>query len=130
MSLEAADTGLDLEAADTGLEPGRALDVAPSNTQLAPEAVEHWAARFALLSDPTRLALLVEMHAAPDSSVSVLAARVGITENAASQSLRALRDEGWAVADRSGRTVHYRLKHDAVVHRILHDIVGVGHLPG
>ncbi|UQE77076.1 helix-turn-helix domain-containing protein [Gordonia sp. PP30] len=93
------------------------------------DEVEHWAARFALLSDPTRLALLIEMHALPDSSVSELAARVGITENAASQSLRALRDQGWALADRDGRTMRYRMRPDAVVHRILHDVVGVGHLP-
>lgn len=96
--------------------------------QLTTREVEHWAARFTLLSDATRLALLIEMHAIPDSSVSELAARVGITENAASQSLRALRDEGWVDADRSGRSVRYRLRHDAVVHRILHDVIGVGHL--
>ncbi|WP_448221354.1 ArsR/SmtB family transcription factor [Gordonia iterans] len=103
-------------------------DGTTGSAQLTQAEVAHWASRFALLSDSTRLALLIEMHAVPDSAVSELAARVGITENAASQALRVLRDEGWAVADRSGRTVHYRIVHDAVVHRILHDVVGVGHL--
>lgn len=103
---------------------------AAGSARLTQTEVAHWASRFALLSDSTRLALLIEMHAVPDSSVSELAGRVGITENAASQALRVLRDEGWAVSDRSGRNVHYRIVHDAVVHRILHDIVGVGHLTG
>lgn len=109
--------------------PTVSADASGASAQLSVREVEHWASRFALLSDPTRLGLLVEMHAVPGSSVSELAARVGITENAASQSLRTLRDEGWAVADRAGRTVNYRMKHDAVVHRILHDVVGVRHLP-
>ncbi|MFT4085879.1 MAG: metalloregulator ArsR/SmtB family transcription factor [Gordonia sp. (in: high G+C Gram-positive bacteria)] len=89
--------------------------------------IDAWSRRFALLGDSTRLALLVEMHSAPDSLVSELAAEVGITENAASQSLRALRDQGWVQADKVGRTVRYRLVNDAIVHRILHDVVGVHH---
>ncbi|GAC67359.1 ArsR/SmtB family transcription factor [Gordonia soli] len=89
--------------------------------------VGEWATRFALLSDPTRLRLLVEMHADPDLPVAELAQRVGITENAASQSLRALRDQGWVETQRTGRTVHYRVVADAIVHRILHDILGATH---
>lgn len=87
-----------------------------------------WATRFALLSDATRLQLLIEMHAEPDLPVSELAARARITENAASQSLRALRDQGWVSSEKSGRTVQYRVVHDAIVHRILHDIIGVSHV--
>ena len=89
--------------------------------------VDEWASRFALLSDSTRLRLLIEMHASPQSTVQELASRAEITENAASQSLRALRDQGWAQAERVGRTVRYTIVHDAIVHRILHDILGVSH---
>ncbi|WP_415046431.1 ArsR/SmtB family transcription factor [Gordonia sp. (in: high G+C Gram-positive bacteria)] len=97
------------------------------DARLTPDEVTHWSTRFALLGDPTRLALLVEMHAEPGLPVSALAARVGISENAASQSLRSLRDSGWVDADRAGRSVRYSLRPDAVVHTILHDVVGVRH---
>lgn len=98
-----------------------------AETVLTADEIAEWSSRFALLGDGSRLALLVQMHAHPDSLVSELAARVGITENAASQSLRALRDHGWVQAEKSGRTVRYRLVNDAIVHRILHQIVGVRH---
>ena len=86
-----------------------------------------WSARFSLLSDTTRLRLLVEMPATPDQTVTQLAAAAQITENAASQSLRALRDQGWVSAGKEGRTVRYSVVDDAIVHRILHDILGVEH---
>ncbi|MEE4022238.1 MarR family transcriptional regulator [Gordonia sp. PKS22-38] len=92
--------------------------------------VDAWAARFAVLSDSTRLSLVIDMHEHPRSTVAELAKRAGITENAASQSLRALRDLGWVRAEKSGRTVHYEVVHDAIAHRILHDIVGVTHADG
>lgn len=89
---------------------------------------DSWAARFMLLSDPNRLRLVAEMHANPGSTVAELATRIGITENAASQSIRKLRDQGWVRSEKAGRMVHYEVVGDAIVHRILHDIIGVGHL--
>ncbi len=92
---------------------------------------DSWAARFMLLSDPNRLRLVAEMHARPGSTVAELATRIGITENAASQSIRKLRDQGWVRSEKVGRMVHYEVVGDAIVHRILHDIIGVGHIaPG
>ncbi|MBD0860540.1 winged helix-turn-helix transcriptional regulator [Gordonia sp. zg691] len=92
---------------------------------------ESWAARFTLLSDPTRLRLVAEMHARPGSTVTELATATGITENAASQSIRKLRAQGWVRSEKAGRMVHYEVVGDAIVHRILHDIIGVGHIsPG
>jgi hypothetical protein len=41
--------------------------------------------------------------------------------------LRALRAQGWVTTTKSGRTVHYRIVPDAIVHRILHDIMGAEH---
>lgn len=92
-------------------------------------AIEEWANRFALLSDSTRLYLLTHMHEHPEATVSELADAAAITENAASQSLRALRAQGWVTTTKSGRAVHYRVVPDAIVHRILHDIMGAEHHP-
>lgn len=92
--------------------------------------IEQWSARFAVLSDPTRLRLISYMHEKSGATVAELAAAVGVTENAASQSLRALRARGWVDTTRSGRTVHYRVVADAIVHRILHDIMGAKHRHG
>ncbi|MBA4023288.1 MULTISPECIES: metalloregulator ArsR/SmtB family transcription factor [Mycobacteriales] len=89
--------------------------------------IDGWANRFALLSDSTRLSLLTHMHEHPGATVSELADAASITENAASQSLRALRAQGWVTTTKSGRTVHYRIVPDAIVHRILHDIMGAEH---
>lgn len=86
-----------------------------------------WAERFAVLADPTRLALLLAMHAQPDLSVGQLADRAGVTGNAASQALRTLREQHWVHTGRDGRTVRYRLNSDAIVHRVLHDIIGADH---
>ena len=86
---------------------------------------DSWAARFMLLSDPNRLRLVAEMHAHPGSTVAELATRIEI---AASQSIRKLRDQGWVRSEKAGRMVHYEVVGDAIVHRILHDIIGVGHL--
>lgn len=86
-----------------------------------------WAERFAVLGDPTRLALLIAMHSHPGMAVHALAEHAGVTENAASQALRTLRQQQWVHTERRGRHIHYRLNSDAIVHRVLHDIVGAHH---
>lgn len=91
---------------------------------------EAWASRFALLGDGTRLRLLVTMHESPGLGVGELAARAGVGENAASQALRVLRQADWVQTSRVGRTVHYTLRSDAIVHRILHEILGASHQHG
>lgn len=90
-------------------------------------AADAWAARFALLGDPTRLRLLVAMHERPGLSVGELAQHADIGENAASQALRVLREADWVRTTRDGRTVRYTLRSDVIVHRILHDILGATH---
>ncbi|WP_297724527.1 helix-turn-helix transcriptional regulator [uncultured Mobiluncus sp.] len=80
-----------------------------------------WAPRFELLADLTRLKLLSYMHIYPGSCVQDLAKAAGITQTAASQALRVLRDEGWVNADRDGRLMRYTLK-DAAAHQMLHFI--------
>ncbi|WP_282922561.1 helix-turn-helix transcriptional regulator [Mobiluncus massiliensis] len=80
-----------------------------------------WAPRFELLADLTRLKLLSYMHIYPGSCVQDLANAAGITQTAASQALRVLRDEGWVSADRDGRLMRYTLK-DTAAHQMLHFI--------
>jgi DNA-binding transcriptional ArsR family regulator len=78
-----------------------------------------WTQRFDLLSDANRLAILLSLHRAPGISVTGLAAVVARSQNAVSQALRVLRQQGWVVSTRVGRSVNYRLD-DATVHDLLH----------
>lgn len=89
--------------------------------------VQAWAQRFALLGDETRLRLLNEMHTHPDLPVADLALLAGVSVNCASQALRRLREAGWVASHKTGRVVRYQVVDDAIVHRILHELVGAQH---
>jgi DNA-binding transcriptional ArsR family regulator len=78
-----------------------------------------WTQRFDLLSDPNRLEILLCLHRAPGIFVGDLAAALGRSENAVSQALRVLRQQGWVSSTRVGRSVSYRLE-DEIVHDLLH----------
>ena len=78
-----------------------------------------WTQRFDLLSDPNRLDILLCLHRAPGICVGDLAAALGRSENAVSQALRVLRQQGWVSSTRVGRSVSYRLE-DEIVHDLLH----------
>lgn len=78
-----------------------------------------WTQRFDLLSDPHRLEILLVLHRTPGICVGDLAAALGRSENAVSQALRVLRQQGWVTSTRVGRTVSYRLE-DEIVHDLLH----------
>lgn len=82
-------------------------------------STDDWARCFELLADPTRLRLLSHMHLHPGSPVVDLAAAAGITQTAASQALRVLREQGWVEARREGRLMRYHLIDD-VAHCVLH----------
>ena len=73
------------------------------------QAVLDWAGRFELLSDPTRLALLVCIHRVGPISVSDLAAATGNTDSTTSQALRHLRSRGAVNTQRAGRVIRYTL---------------------
>src|SRR5580693_559423 len=74
-----------------------------------PGAIEARARQFALLGDPTRLALLTCIHAAGPISVSDLAAATGINDTTVSQTLRHLRATQTVTTERDGRVIRYRL---------------------
>ena len=92
---------------------------------LADVDISGWTQRFDLLSDPHRLEILLSLHRVPGICVGELAQALGRSENAVSQALRILRQQGWVTSARVGRQVHYRLA-DHTVHDLLHWI-GAAH---
>lgn len=73
------------------------------------EMIAERARRFALLADPTRLALLTCIQAAGPISVSDLAAATGINDVTVSQTLRYLRAAQTVTTQRDGRVIRYQL---------------------
>ncbi len=90
-----------------------------ASSALADVDIAGWTTRFDLLSDPHRLEILLSLHRAPGTCVSDLAAALNRSENAVSQALRVLRQQGWVGSERVGRQVCYRLE-DEIVHDLLH----------
>ncbi len=99
--------------------PGDQAVVRRASSALADVDTTGWAQRFDLLSDPNRLEILLVLHRAPGICVGDLAEVLGRSENAVSQALRVLRQQGWVSSTRVGRSVSYRLE-DEIVHDLLH----------
>jgi DNA-binding transcriptional ArsR family regulator len=74
-----------------------------------PGAIEARARQFALLGDPTRLAVLTCIQAAGPISVSDLAAATGINDSTVSQTLRHLRASRTVSTERDGRVIRYQI---------------------
>lgn len=100
-------------------QPGNQVQVERASSALTDVDTSGWAQRFDLLSDPHRLAILLGLHRAPGICVGDLATALGRSENAVSQALRILRQQGWVDSTRVGRAVSYRLE-DETVHDLLH----------
>lgn len=83
--------------------------------------VEDWADRFALLGDLNRLRIVLALHRAPGLTVTALAEVVGMTDNAVSHALAALRTTGVLSVDRDGRFRRWSVR-DPSIHEILHHI--------
>ena len=77
--------------------------------------------RLTALSDPTRLELLIAIHAAPDAPVKSLAAATGLAPNTVSQALVSLRAAGLVENRRQGRLSLWRLS-DTAAHQLLHQL--------
>lgn len=77
--------------------------------------------RLTAFSDPTRLELLIAVHAAPDAAVTTLATVTGLAPNTVSQALISLRDAGLVQSRREGRFSLWRLS-DAAAHALLHHL--------
>jgi DNA-binding transcriptional ArsR family regulator len=87
--------------------------------------IQTWAVRFGLLGDSNRLKILLVLHRAPGITVGDLAATVGMSDNAASHALSALRIAGVVAAARDGRFRRWSIA-DQEIHDILH-AVGASH---
>jgi ArsR family transcriptional regulator, lead/cadmium/zinc/bismuth-responsive transcriptional repressor len=74
-----------------------------------PGQIPVWAARFALLSEPGRLRVLLAVRNAGPIAVTDLATATGISDTAVSQILRLLRASGTVTASKDGRITRYRL---------------------
>lgn len=79
-----------------------------------PGRVAGWAARFSLLGDPHRLAILLCVHRAGPISVTDLALATGMNGTAVSQALRLLRTAGVVTGTRDGRVIRYQLADDSL----------------
>jgi DNA-binding transcriptional ArsR family regulator len=95
------------------------------SSALADVDIDGWTQRFDLLSDPHRLEILLSLHRVPGICVGELAEALGRSENAVSQALRILRQQGWVTSSRVGRQVSYQMD-DHTVHDLLHWI-GAAH---
>jgi ArsR family transcriptional regulator, lead/cadmium/zinc/bismuth-responsive transcriptional repressor len=72
-------------------------------------AIQARAKAFAVVSDPTRLTLLIAIKAAGPISVSDMAAATGLNDTTVSQTLRYLRAAQVVSAERDGRVIRYQL---------------------
>ena len=77
--------------------------------------------RLSAFSDPTRLELLIAVHAAPGSPVKALAAATGLPPNTVSQALISLRTAGLVQNHRDGRYSRWNLS-DSAAHALLHHL--------
>ncbi|HLS00544.1 MAG TPA: methyltransferase domain-containing protein [Beutenbergiaceae bacterium] len=80
-----------------------------------------WTNAFAVCADPTRLKLLIALHAAPEATVSQLATAVESTPNAVTQALRKLHDADVVEPRTHGRHRRWRLI-DTRIHELLHHV--------
>ena len=80
-----------------------------------PGAIRTRATHFAVLADPTRLALLTCISAAGPISVSDLVAATGINDTTVSQALRYLRAAQIVATERDGRIIRYQLTGHPVI---------------
>ena len=87
--------------------------------------VDRWSTRFAMLGDVNRLRILLALHRAPRITVGDLAEAVGMSDNAVSHALAALRVTGLVRVGRDGRYRRWTVA-DEEIHEILH-AVGASH---
>ena len=85
------------------------------------ESMPEWIDVFSLCADATRMKILIAMHAAPDSSVSQLAAATSLGANTVTQALATLHKAGVVEVRADGRYRRWTLTHPGV-HSLLHQM--------
>lgn len=124
----AASSGYRLQQAATGNQPhsGRGTQVAALGSA-RPEIIDDWADIFQAMSDTNRLRILLAIHHSPGINVTDLAEAVGMSANATSHALGALRVRGIIRSERAGRERRWSINSDQI-HALLHQ-VGATHSP-
>lgn len=103
------------EAVSTG-SPGEVAADAVSSSRAA---ISEWVSTFEIFADSTRMKILVAVHAAPEASVSEIAAATGLSPNTVTQALGTLQAADVVACRRDGRYRRWRLS-DEAAHQILH----------
>ncbi|MFV0535362.1 MAG: ArsR/SmtB family transcription factor [Cumulibacter sp.] len=96
-------------------------EVAANAVHSSSAAIEGWVGTFELFADPTRMKILVAIHAAPDASVSEIAAATAIAPNTVTQALSTLLAADVVACRKDGRFRRWSLADDAA-HAVLHHI--------
>jgi DNA-binding IclR family transcriptional regulator len=96
-------------------------DPSPGEASPTPAPVQELVDRLSVFSDPTRLRLLMAIHAAPGSSVKALAETTGLNPNTVSQALTALHRAGMVERRKVGRLSCWTLA-DSAGHALLHHL--------
>jgi DNA-binding transcriptional ArsR family regulator len=78
------------------------------------QALEKIADVFRLLSEPTRLAILQELKAGPQT-VGALVENLGLSQANVSKQLRILFDGGFLAREREGVSVRYRIDDEMIL---------------
>lgn len=86
----------------------------PDTPTLAPEAAAGFASQFKALADPTRVAIVNRLAAAPEVCVCDLTAAFKLTQPTISHHLRVLREAGLVAATKRGTWSYYRLIPEAI----------------
>ena len=86
----------------------------PDTPVMEPAAAEALAAAFRALADPTRVAIINRLAAAPEACVCDLTDAFELSQPTISHHLRILRDAGLVEAERRGTWAYYRLVPEAI----------------
>jgi ArsR family transcriptional regulator, arsenate/arsenite/antimonite-responsive transcriptional repressor len=95
----------------TVLEP---ICCGPDTPVMEPAAADALAATFKALADPTRVAIVNRLAAAPEVCVCDLTDAFELSQPTVSHHLRVLRDAGLVEAERRGTWAYYRLVPEAI----------------
>ena len=86
----------------------------PETPVMRPSEAAEVAAVFKALADPTRVAIVNRLAAAPEVCVCDLTAAFELSQPTVSHHLRLLRDAGLVEAERRGTWAYYRLVPEAI----------------
>lgn len=96
-------------------------EIAATAISTSSASISEWVGTFELFADPTRMKILVAIHAAPEASVSEIATATGISPNTVTQALATLQTAEIVSCRKDGRYRRWRLSDDAA-HQVLHHI--------